>query len=386
MGKPSAPAAPDYTAAAQAQGTANVNSAVASNRLNQVNQVGPNGSLTYSYSTPDSGQGYTDPQTGQYIPQVTTTTSLSPEQQKLYDQNTNISTSLNDLAQKGIGYVADASSKPIDQSTLPSLATGLGVTNSSVLGQSGDTSLSSGDQNAVALRDKITNAMMARLQPYMDQQKQQLAAQNANQGITLGSQADNFDQYNLNKSQNDQRIAALLAGDTEQSNLFNQGLANSQFQNAARQQAIQEADYFKNQPLNMLNALRSGNQVSMPQFGNVSGGAQVQAAPVYQAANDQYSAALKQYQTEMAGYTGALSGLGQIGSAAVTGGFKASDRRLKTNIKLLGIRPDGLGVYSYDYIWGGSDIGVMADEVAIFKPEALGPTIGGFATVNYGAL
>jgi len=383
MGKPSAPAAPDYAAAANQQGVANVNSAVATNRLNQANQVGPNGSLTYSYSAPDSGQGYTDPQTGQYIPQTTATTTLSPEQQKLYDQNSNISTSLNDLAQQGIGYVADASATPIDQSKLPSLATGLGVTNGSVLGQAGDSSLSSGDAGAVGVRDKITDAMMQRLQPYMDQQKQQLATQQANQGITLGSQANNFDQLNLNKSQNDQRIAALLAGDTEQQNLFNQGLAGSQFQNQARGQAIQEADYFKNQPLNMLNALRSGNQTTMPQFGNVSGGAQIQAAPVYQAANDQYSAALKQYQTDMAGSTALLSGLGSLGSAAVT---KYSDRRLKTNIKLLGIRADGLGIYSYDYVWGGSQTGVMADEVAILKPEALGPVLGGYATVNYGAL
>ena len=91
MGKPKAPATPDYAAAAKEQGTANVNAAIATNYLNQANQVGPDGSLTYTYSKPGSGLGYTTSE-GQYIPQVTATTTLSPGQQKLYDQNNLIST------------------------------------------------------------------------------------------------------------------------------------------------------------------------------------------------------------------------------------------------------------------------------------------------------
>jgi hypothetical protein len=50
MSKPQAPAPPDYAAAATAQGQANENSALATNYLNQVNQVGPYGSLTYNYN------------------------------------------------------------------------------------------------------------------------------------------------------------------------------------------------------------------------------------------------------------------------------------------------------------------------------------------------
>ena len=242
-------------------------------------------------------------------------------------------------------------------------------------------------------RDKITDAMMQRLQPYLDRRRDAMNTQLANQGITHGSEAWNWDQDAFNRSENDQRIAALLAGDQEQQNLFNnamglrqqgvneamaqgnifntaatntfnQGLANAnlgnsaqgqefnqnlsaqgqqfdqnmaamqaanaaqsqqfsqnqavqqaanqaqeaqfntglagaQFQNQARQQAIQEADYFKNQPLNMLNALRTGNQVSMPNFGNVTAGAQIGATPVYQATADQYQAALDAYKTKI---------------------------------------------------------------------------------------
>jgi len=65
----------------------------------------------------------------------------------------------------------------------------------------------------------------------------------------------------------------------------------------------------------------------------------------------------------------------------------ASDRRLKTNVERVGELPDGLSLYAYDYVWGGPrQVGVMADEVAALRPDALGPIIFGFATVNYGAL
>lgn len=454
MGKPKAPKAPDYAAAAKEQGAANVTSAIATNFLNQANQVGPDGSLTYNY---DYANAMTLPD-GTRIPLTTATTTLSPEQQKLYDQNNQISSSLNDMAIKGIGYVDQASGTPIDQSGFPSLSSGLAVSpfktgvgttagnmtsgvntpgyklnaDPTTLGIQGDINGTDFQKNYdfsgvspmmkaedfTGQRDKITDAMMQRLQPYLDKERSALDTRLANQGITKGSEAYNWDQDTFNRGANDQRIAALLAGDQEQQNLFNnsmalrqqgvgeainqgnfannaassafaqnlaqgtfanqaqgqqfgqnaqklqdynsgvagmftQGLANAnlanevqnqqfqqdqqnlgnfnqaqeamfnqalasgQFNNQARQQAIQEADYFKNQPLNMLNALRSGNQVSMPSFGNVTAGSSIAAAPVYAAANDQYQAALDAYKTKMAGFSGMMSGLGGLGGAAI---------------------------------------------------------------------
>jgi hypothetical protein len=77
--------------------------------------------------------------------------------------------------------------------------------------------------------------------------------------------------------------------------------------------------------------------------------------------------------------------LGAAASAA--GAYAASDRRLKTNIKKIGELLDGLGVYTWVYKWGGRrEVGVMADEVEKLRPWALGPTILGFKTVNYGLL
>lgn len=445
MGKPKAPKPPDYAAAATAQGEANLNSAIGSNVMNQINQVGPTGSLTYKYDN-----FYTLPD-GTRIPVATATTTLSPEQQKLYDQQTGISTALNDLATKGIGYVGEAVDKPITAKSVggPGLVTGLGKTtfdptaDPTKLGIQGNYDFSKvgampSSADFGAERDKITDAYMQRLQPYLDKQREALDTKLANQGITHGSEAYGWDQDILNRGENDQRIAALLAGDQEASRLFNQamgirqqgvseainqgnfgnasqqqewaqnqaaleaknqaaqaqfaqGLASGQFQNQARQQAIQEADYFQNQPLNMLNALRSGNQVQMPQFGNVAAGNSIAPAPIYAAANDQYNAAMQAYNAKLQANSGLMGGLATLGSAGIAAAFPpaaiASDRRLKKNIKKLYTRFDKLGVYLYKYLTGPTwFIGVMADEVAVYRPEALGSKIAGFVTVNYGKL
>ncbi|MCW2405033.1 hypothetical protein M2336_001662 [Sphingobium sp. B1D7B] len=86
-----------------------------------------------------------------------------------------------------------------------------------------------------------------------------------------------------------------------------------------------------------------------------------------------------------------------IGSAAIM----ASDRRLKTDIEQVAALDDGLGVYRYRYITppnealaalmpqskgGDPYLGVMADEVAELRPWALGPTVEGYQTVDYGRL
>ena len=76
----------------------------------------------------------------------------------------------------------------------------------------------------------------------------------------------------------------------------------------------------------------------------------------------------------------------QYGSGTANPGFGKtfSDQRLKKNVVRLGTRSDGLGVYGFDYIWGGGrQIGLMAQEVAILYPEAVGES-GGYMTVDYG--
>lgn len=409
MGKPKAPKAPDYAAAAREQGVANTNSALATNYLNQPNQVGPDGSLMFSYDY-ENGNRLPD---GTVIPRTTATTSLSPAQQKLYDQNNAISTALNDLAQRGIGYVDQASSNPIDQSRLP------GLNNAPAPRDFKDTIDLSGVSRRPTFedfgtdRDRVTEALMSRMRPELERQRKARETVLANQGLNMGSEAYQGEQRQLGQNENDAFMQSILAGTQEQQrqfgnamdlrnqgfneqknmmdtyNLaqeaeFNQGLAGAQFGNAARSQAIQEADYFKNQPLNMLNALRSGNQTNMPQFGNVATGATIAPAPVYAATNDRYNAEMDAYQAKMANRAALMGGLASIGGAAIPA---FSDRRLKRGIEKLFTKANGLGVYAFNYIWSPKvEIGYMADEVETRFPAAVITTASGYKMVDYGKI
>jgi hypothetical protein len=76
-----------------------------------------------------------------------------------------------------------------------------------------------------------------------------------------------------------------------------------------------------------------------------------------------------------------------LGIGSIAAPFIPSDRRLKRNIEKIGEFEDGLGQYEWQYVWGGQrQRGVMADEVAELRPWALGPVVGGYATVNMEAL
>lgn len=52
--------------------------------------------------------------------------------------------------------------------------------------------------------------------------------------------------------------------------------------------------------------------------------------------------------------------------------------------------PLGLGLYSFRYLWERDDspphLGLMADEIGLVVPDALGPVVRGFQSVDYGGL
>jgi hypothetical protein len=99
---------------------------------------------------------------------------------------------------------------------------------------------------------------------------------------------------------------------------------------------------------------------------------------------------LGQYQdirgrtTQSGGLFESILGAGaQLGSTALM----ACDVRLKENIERIGKTPGGIPIYKFDYIDGPRGVvGPMAQEVAILQPEALGPEIDGFLTVDMGVL
>lgn len=79
-----------------------------------------------------------------------------------------------------------------------------------------------------------------------------------------------------------------------------------------------------------------------------------------------------------------IIGMGVGGWAG--GGFKGSDRRIKENIELIGRdERTGLNLYEFEYKGGSGKrfVGVMADEVEKYKPEAVYTMPDGFKAVNY---
>jgi Chaperone of endosialidase len=76
-----------------------------------------------------------------------------------------------------------------------------------------------------------------------------------------------------------------------------------------------------------------------------------------------------------------------IGSALGIGSslYKLSDRRMKQDVKRIGTADNGLPIYAYRYITdphGPLEIGFMAQDVEVFRPEAV-HEIGGIKHVNY---
>lgn len=212
---PSPPPAPDYTGAANATAQGNLEAARAAANANRVNQYTPYGSLIYQH---DASQG---PDLG-----WSATQTLSPAQQQLLEQQNRTSIALGGLADRGLGYVSNALSNTPTMASLPR-----SMVNADQTGQ---------------------EALMARFQPMIEQQDKALRAQLANQGIMEGSEAFTNAMRTQQMSNNDMRAQAALHG-------IDVG-------NQAQQQALQIQTALQNQPVNMLNAVRTGSQVTNPTF------------------------------------------------------------------------------------------------------------------------
>ncbi|MGG7579637.1 tail fiber domain-containing protein [Rhizobium sp. Nf11,1] len=69
------------------------------------------------------------------------------------------------------------------------------------------------------------------------------------------------------------------------------------------------------------------------------------------------------------------------------GGWNSSDRRLKTDIRRLGISPAGIPIYAFRYIWGGPlFVGTMAQDLLLIRPDVLSQDATGYYTVDYAKL
>jgi hypothetical protein len=172
--------------------------------------------------------------------------------------------------------------------------------------------------------------------------------------------------------------------------VFNQNLQSNQLNNQASNQQLAQNQAIQQNPLNILQALRTGaqlNTANLPAVGVSQPGqlANWQGADFLGAAQAQNQFNQGQYNAQMASNAqlrGSVIGAGgALGGAAI-----ASDRRLKKNIKRIGTHVLGIGLYTWDYLWGLPFSGVMADEVEQVMPEAVVMHPSGFKMVNYSML
>jgi hypothetical protein len=115
----------------------------------------------------------------------------------------------------------------------------------------------------------------------------------------------------------------------------------------------------------------------------IGSGQQMQLNGLSSALNSQTQWAINNNQSIL-GDVGGLLG----GAAAAKTAFFPSDRRLKENVKEVGVdQRTSLTLYEFNYI--GDDkryVGVMADEVLMVYPEAVLVLDDGYMKVDYGAL
>jgi len=97
---------------------------------------------------------------------------------------------------------------------------------------------------------------------------------------------------------------------------YNQQLQNAQLQNQAQQQGFTQAAYNQMQPINVINALRSGTQVGSPQFTNVPQQAQTAGPDILGATQAGYNAQLAGVNAENAASGNFFGGLMSAGATA----------------------------------------------------------------------
>lgn len=350
MGKkaPSAPAAPDPVATAQAQGAMNKETAIANAELGMVNQNTPYGRLTYTQrGTSAAG-----------TPQYESNIELSPEQQQLLSMSQQGDLGTAQLGLDQLGRISQAVSTPFSYSGLPSYG--------------------EADQNAASARAE--EALMSRMNPQFQRDEEAMRTRLINQGIGQGSQAYQREMESFNQAKNDARTQAILSG---------QQYGNKELEAALqrRNQGIQEYTTQRNAPLNEYSALTSGTQIQNPQFSSSQGGG---IAPVDYAnlVNNQYNAQMGQYNSKVAQGNNNLNTAGSLLGNAAQAYYLFSDVRLKQDIVEIGEK-NGHKLYEFSYIpkvkKSGRFIGVMAQEIEQYMPEAV-IDVDGFKAVNYSML
>lgn len=273
-GKGKAPKAPNYEKLAQQQADLDLRNTRVQTMANRPSEINPYGTRTWSQD-PNNPDNWT------------VTNSLSEPGQQIFDKSNALS----------IDALNNAN---IDQAALPGRMVNAG--------------------------EDMTSAVMRRLQPQLDRQREALRTQLANQGISLGSEAYNTSYRDQNQRENDLLTSAQIQG--------------IQAGDASRQQALQEQIAMKNQPINMINAIRGGSQITNPTFGNFAQSGKAAAPDLMGAGQAGYQGALNSYNSQPSMMNG-LFGLGStlLGAPSGSGGSMLMNGAINAGMAAMGLPP-----------------------------------------------
>ena len=281
MGKKSdPPPAPDYRGAAQEQAQGSKDTAVYNAWMNRPTINTPMGTQSWE-NTPT-----TDPVTGQTVSQWTQNNYLSPDQQSALDSQMRIQGGRSGAAETLLGQATGAFQKPFDWEGQPSKPGSLE------------------DAQGAAY-----TKMSAMLEPGRERARSGLDTKLANSGLPINSEAYKRAQENQQTgfTQQDQAMMAQAMGE---------GRSDVNTQQQMRAAGIAEEAQRRGMTLNELNALLTGQQVSMPQMPGFSQAQGAQGPQYMDAAKMQGDMAMQQAQMKQSQQPdyGALAGTAMMGA------------------------------------------------------------------------
>lgn len=431
----SAPAPPDYAGAAQAQADASREVTEQQTWANRPTINTPFGQQTWEV-TPQW-----DPSTGQYLNTWTQNTNLTPESQAALDSQMRLQQGRSNLAEGLLGRTQQEYGDTMDWNKFQELQ---GAPDVQQYGASPDVptytpeniqrSVGNADPYYNQAGDAIFNQWASRNEPQFEKDTAALRTQLYNQGLKEGDAGYDEGMRKLRESQTDarnqasyqatigagqeaqrmqgmdisaggfanqaaaqalqqqlgiggqqfnQNLARTQLEDSRGSNTYNQEMQNANYGNQLRQQQIAEEMQRRGFSLNEINAILSGQQVSMPSMPSFNTANRSEGLQALSAAQMQGQAALDAFNAQQQATQGTLSGL-------AGGAMMFSDRRLKKNVTYLETREDGIPVYKFNYIWEDPDqiashIGLMAQDVIKIYPDAV-VKMHDYLMVDYGRL
>ena len=363
--------------------------------------AGPNGDGSYSPGSPGHWSGATS--NGAKRPGLADFTTdnwqqditLDPAEQRQLDSQRNIQSNFDQTATGLLGQVQNSMSKPLDFGSLPPMTS----YDTSQMVQSDPNSIKRSDFSGLpALTgydiskltgfgpklepgfgavEQVRDAMMSRMQPLRQQQRDREIQRLRNQGLSDNTEAFQRALTRLDQGDTDANQQALLGATSAYGDIFNRGLSannqlmaqraqqfgeqgqiaslagmqrqqlgneqNTQFNQSSqiqnmlqalrgqqfgeqgsmaslsglqRQQLLGEQDMQRQSPLNDLMKLQ-GKAVSNPNMPSFVQAGMSQAPDYMGAANNSYEAAMQKYNAEQASSDGMMKGLFGLGGAAL---------------------------------------------------------------------